>query len=226
MEFEAVYASFMQSHVQRRSGERRGRLLSRDFHGEKLFLRKVWMPLMGNLDGLHPEYEISDWRGRPYYADYAWQSPWGITVLFEIKGFGKHVRDMDRNGYCNELNREVFLQAMGYRVVCLAYDDVADRPEVCLTLLRLYFSQFHTANAPMSTNLLGEKEVLKFALRQAIAIRPIDVTRHLQVDYRTAKRLLDQLVVKGWLKPIRAGAGVGERIVRYEAVKDAIKYLC
>ena len=223
MEFEMAYAAFMQSHVKRQSGERRGRLESRDFHGEKTFLKNIWWPFKGNFDDLHPEYEIADWRGRPYFADFAWKSPWGFTILFEIKGYGKHIRDMNRSGFSNELNRELFLQSIGYRVVCLAYDDVADRPDLCLTLLRLYFSQFHVANTPLKPSLLGEKEILKFALRQTRAIRPIDVTRHLQVDYRTAKRILAQLVAKGWLTPITTGRR--ERILRYEPAKNALKFL-
>ncbi|MFC5469546.1 hypothetical protein ACFPPD_12505 [Cohnella suwonensis] len=223
MNIETAYSDFMLTHIRMRSGERKGRLESRDFHGEKLFLKQVWWPLKGNLLGLHPEYEIADWRGRSYFADFAWKSPWGLTILFEIKGFGKHVRDMDRNGYNNELNRELFLQAIGYRLVCLTYDDVAERPNQCITLLRLYFSQFHASDAPVTLSLFGEKEVLRFALRQSGAIRPIDVSRYLQTDPRTTKRLLEQLVAKGWLTPVRVGSG--ERIVRYEAAKEAIKYL-
>lgn len=51
------------------------------------------------------------------------------------QGLQTHVQDMDRKRYCEELNRETFLQALGFRVISFAYDDVAHRPELCMTLL-------------------------------------------------------------------------------------------
>ncbi|WP_379156766.1 hypothetical protein [Paenibacillus sp. sgz5001063] len=70
------------------------------------------------LQGLHPEYEVTDWRGRTYFADFAWM-PRYVKLLIEIKGYASHVRDMDRQKYCSELNRETFLFAMGYHVISL-----------------------------------------------------------------------------------------------------------
>ncbi|MNY46886.1 hypothetical protein D3C86_1821090 [compost metagenome] len=64
-----------------------------------------------------------------------------MKLIIEIKGFGPHVRDMDRQKYCNELNRETFLTAMGYQVISFSYDDVAHRPELCITLLRMLISR-------------------------------------------------------------------------------------
>ncbi|WP_336245707.1 hypothetical protein [Paenibacillus apiarius] len=124
MEYEAAHAEWIHSHLERRSGERKGRLERGHQHGEVLFLRNVWWPLLGNFDYLHPEYEVMDWRGRSYFADFAWL-PGHVKVIWEIKGYGSHVRDMDRKKYCEELNRDTFLQGLGFRVVSFAYDDVA-----------------------------------------------------------------------------------------------------
>ncbi|ASA23824.1 hypothetical protein B9T62_25400 [Paenibacillus donghaensis] len=38
------------------------------------------------------------------------------------------VKEMDRQKFCNELNRETFLSGMGYQVICFAYDDVTASP--------------------------------------------------------------------------------------------------
>lgn len=223
MEFEQAYEQFMRFHIERRTGERKGRLLSRNFHGEKLFLKNIWIPLKGNLDHLHPEYEIMDWRGRSYFIDYAWKSPWNITFLLEIKGFAKHVRDMDRNGFNNDTNRELFLQAIGFRVLSFSYDDVSDRPDLCITLLRLYFSQFQAGDAPTKPILLGEKEVIRLAIRLARPFRPIDVSRHLDIDHRTTMKLLRQLIEKGWISLVLRGTG--KRAVLFELAKGALNYL-
>lgn len=217
MHFEQAYEKFMKSHIDRRAGERRGRLVSRNFHGEKLFLQNIWWALKGNLDDLHPEYEIMDWRGRSYFADFAWKPPSPVKLLIEIKSYSHHVRDLDRDGYCRELRRELFNQAMGYRVISFAYDDVEKHPEVCITLLRLYINT-HFANESITSLMnLAETEIIRLSFRNARAIRPIDVVRHLKIDRRTAVNYLLVLCGKGWFNPIR-GAN-GKRIVRYELAK-------
>ncbi|WP_255807645.1 hypothetical protein [Cohnella mopanensis] len=217
IDFEQAYEKFMQAHIGQRSGERRGRLISRNFHGEKLFLQNVWWVLKGNLDDLHPEFEIMDWRGRSYFADFAWKPPGPISLLIEIKSYSKHVRDLDRDGYCRELNRELFNQAMGFRVISFAYDDVANRPELCLTLLRLYISSNIGNDTNTDLMSLAELEIIRLTFRLARPIRPIDVTRHLHIDHRTAVKHLGVLSVKGWLKPI-FGAN-GKRAIRYKLAK-------
>lgn len=60
-----------------------------------MFLKNVWWPLFGNFEDLHPEYEVPDWRGRPYFGDFAYL-PGNLKFMIEIKGFGPHVQDMDR----------------------------------------------------------------------------------------------------------------------------------
>ncbi len=81
MEFDQVHRLWLDTHRNRRSGERKDRLDRGHGHGEQLFLRNVWWPLRGSLDNLHPEYEIADWRGRPYFADFAW-----LMSRFEVSG--------------------------------------------------------------------------------------------------------------------------------------------
>jgi hypothetical protein len=188
-----------------------------------LFLQNVWWPLKGNLDHLHPEYEVMDWRGRSYFIDFAWKSPWNLTILWEIKGYGKHVRDLDRNGFSNDTNRDTFLQAIGYRVVSFAYDDVSDRPDLCLTLLKLFLSQFQTIETPIKPAKLAEKEIIKMALRLARPFRPIDVSRHLEIEYRTSMKYIHCLLDKGWIIPV--ASATGERTVRYELVKGLLNFM-
>lgn len=85
MTFEEEHAAFIRYHLDNRTGERRGRLDRGHRHGESLFLRNVWWPLRGGFEDLHPEYEVLDWRGRSYFADFACL-PGFVKLLFEIKG--------------------------------------------------------------------------------------------------------------------------------------------
>jgi len=215
MNFEEAYAAWLESHLLRRSGERKGRLERGHQHAEKLFLQNIWWLLKGHFDHLHPEYEVLDWRGRAYFIDFAWL-PGYVKIAIEIKGFVPHVRNMDRRRYCDELNREIFLQMLGFRVISFAYDDVCDRPELCITLLRLLLSRYHYGKPSIEPVFRVWKEVMLLAFQLARPIRPSDVREYLDVNYRTAVRYLQELCAQGWLSPIECGKGV--RVMQYEVV--------
>ncbi|WP_409344356.1 DUF559 domain-containing protein [Paenibacillus sp. MBLB4367] len=222
MTFEQAHAAWIGRHLENRTGERRGRLERGHRHAEQQFLQNVWWPLTGGFDDLHPEYEVLDWRGRSYFADFAWL-PGHARLLYEIKGFAAHVQEMDRQKYRNELNRETFLHAMGYRVISFAYDDVEQRPELCITLLRMVLSRYQPSKTPVSRALLAEKELIRLAIQLARPIRPKDVERHFEVDHRTAVQMLRKLCAKGWLQPCIRGQG--ERILSYTLVHGVLDSL-
>lgn len=218
MNFEEAHAAFIKRHLQKRTGERKGRLDRGHREAEKLFCQQVWWELRGHFDDLHPEYEVQDLRGRSFFCDFAW-----ITVvakiIIEIKGFGPHVTDMDRQKYCNELNRETFLTAMGYQVISFAYDDVAYRPELCKTLLRMVLSRYQVTVSPTSIENVIEREVIRLAYTLARPLRPVDVEKHLNINHRTAVRTLQQLCAKNVFEA--APRESGKYIVRYSLRPDA-----
>ncbi|MBD2867339.1 DUF559 domain-containing protein [Paenibacillus arenilitoris] len=220
--FEGQHQSFIQEHLRRRTGERKGRLERGHQAAEKLFCGSVWWPLRGSFDDLHPEYEVLDWRGMSYFCDFAWIKR-TVKLVIEIKGFGPHVRDMDRQKYCNELNRESFLTAMGFQVVSFAYDDVANRPELCITLLRLILSRYETSASSVELLRLKERETIRLACALARPLRPVDVETHLGINHRTAVRTLQTLCEQGWLTAV-TGAG-GKHVVRYELRPNALRLL-
>ncbi|GGF92327.1 DUF559 domain-containing protein [Paenibacillus aceti] len=213
MEFKAAHSDYIQRHIENRTGERRGRLERGHPEAEMLFCRNVWWPLRGSFDDLHPEFEVMDWRGISYFCDFAWL-PGYVKLIIEVKGYGPHVRDMDRQKYCNELNRETFLTAMGYQVISFAYDDVAQRPELCMTLLRMIFSRYQSTASPDHPSAAAEREIIRLAFTLARPLRPIDIERQLNLSHRTAVRTLQTLCHKGYFTPI-AGKN-GKHIVRYE----------
>ncbi|TXK86111.1 DUF559 domain-containing protein [Paenibacillus sp. N3.4] len=222
MTFEQAHATYIHYHLQRRTGERRGRLDRGHREAEKMFCRNVWWDLLGNFDDLHPEFEVLDWRGLSYFCDFAWLTQ-AVKLIIEIKGFGPHVRDMDRQKYCNELNRETFLSAMGFQVLSFAYDDVANRPELCITLLRMVLSRYQSQASPVSLGSVSEKEIIRLASRLARPLRPIDVEAHLNINHRSAVRTLRSLCSKGLFTAATGSAG--KHIVRYELQRGALQHL-
>ncbi|HZG75113.1 MAG TPA: hypothetical protein VEZ72_04590 [Paenibacillus sp.] len=179
VDFETAHEAWLQSHIERRTGERRARLLQKRY-AETLFLRKVWWPIFGSFEGLHPEYEVLDWRGRPYYADFVWV--WGtVRIVIEVKGYGPHVEQMERKKYCEELNRETFMHGAGLLVISVPHDDVERRPEVIESLLRMVLSRYRSEDAPVSRIQLAEREIVLLAHTLGGAVRPIDVA-HFRSD--------------------------------------------
>ncbi|MEK4293535.1 type IV toxin-antitoxin system AbiEi family antitoxin domain-containing protein [Paenibacillus sp. FSL R5-0914] len=221
MHYEQAHETFIEKHLASRNGERRGRLERGHRHAEEMFLQNVWWPLRGDFNDLHPEYEVLDWRGRSYFADYAFL-PGPIKLLFEIKGYAAHVRDMDRLKYCNELNRETFLYGMGYQVISFAYDDVEQRPELCITLLRVVLSRYLIVDAPHGKLLFAEKEIMRLVVRRAGIVRPKDVAEYFAIDPKTVRLMLMKLCEKGWLTPVTRGIGV--KNVEYRLARDVLYY--
>lgn len=69
MGFAEEHHQWLEYHKKRRTGER----LDRGHrHGEQMFVERVWWPIFGHMDNLHPEYDVSDWRDRPYFVDLVW----------------------------------------------------------------------------------------------------------------------------------------------------------
>jgi DNA-binding CsgD family transcriptional regulator len=221
MNYEQAHEAFMKQHLASRTGERRGRLERGHRHAEQLFLQNVWWPLRGDFCDLHPEYEVLDWRGRSYFADFAFL-PGPVKLLFEIKGYAAHVRDMDRLKYCNELNRETFLYGIGYQVISFAYDDVEQRPELCITLLRVVLSRYLIVDAPRGRLLLAEKEIMRLVIRNAGTVRPKEVADYFTLDPKTVRVMLKSLCEKGWLTPVTRGIGI--KNVEYRLARDVLYY--
>ncbi|HEX7055680.1 MAG TPA: hypothetical protein VF260_00585 [Bacilli bacterium] len=217
--FEDAYNDWLRSHLHKRSGERKGRLERGHQHAEKLFLQNVWWPLFGHFHHLHPEYEILDWRGRPYFLDFAWL-PGHVKIAFEIKGFGPHVRDMDRKHYCYELNRETFLQSLGFRVVAIPYDDVAERPDLLVSLLRALLGQFAAVSKNFDRFTRIERDVLLLAMGMNKPVRPIEIAAALHINRRTAVSALQSLCRKGRLQAIYGGRAT--KVCRYEPVRQGL----
>lgn len=215
--FESAHAVFVQQHLDLRSGERRGRLERGHQYAEKLFLEKVWWPLFGNFEHLHPEYEIYDWNRRSQFLDFAFITTRGDQIGIECDGFQSHIKDMDRERFSYALNRDTFLTGMGWKMLHFAFDDIQHRSEVCRMLLQMSVMPMMVGTPPQITLTPMQKDVLKLAWRLGRAIRPKDVMEVYDLSFRPARNVLKQLVESGLMTP-RAN---GKQIRGYELETNA-----
>jgi len=215
MGFSEEHSKWMEYHMSRRTGERKNRLERGHGHGERMFLEQVWWPMFGQMNDLHPEYEVADWRGRPYFIDFVWK-PGQVRFAIEVKGYGPHVQNMDRTRYRQELNRETFLQIAGFRLVAVPYDDLEATPELPISLLKSLLTPCLVKNAEGEQFARFEREIMLMAIRCDGYIRPIDLVHELKINQRTVMKHVESLCEKGKLKPIRAGAS--SKVCRYEYI--------
>lgn len=216
--FDEAHQRFLEHHLSLRKGERRGRLERGHGHGEKLFLEKVWWPLKGSFDRLHPEYELLDWRNRPFFGDFVYFTRGGAgKIIIEVKGYASHVKELDRQGHANECKRELFLEGLGFRVVSIAYDDIRDQPLLLVALMRMLLSQYESDQEAVPKLSYAENELIRLSLTLARPIRPIDVQDRLRMSYRRTVRMLNKLSDQGWFRPEK-GEG-GRRVVRYALIR-------
>lgn len=213
MDFEKAHGIFMHYHLRNRTGDRRSTLERGHGEAETLFCQNVWWPLRGDFRDLHPQFEVLDWRGRSYYCSFAFITP-HLRLIIEVKPFSTYTTEMDRQKYCNDLNRETFLFAMGYQVISFACDDVVHRPELCKALLRMVINRYLSEPHSTSISSVTEREIIRFACMLARPLRPIDVKTHLRLNHRTALRFLHSLCDKGLLIPVTGSQG--KHVVKYE----------
>ncbi|WP_342477210.1 RAP domain-containing protein [Paenibacillus sp. FSL H7-0350] len=219
MGFAEEHQRWLEYHKKRRAGEHLDRLDRGHRHGEQMFVERVWWPIFGNLDDLHPEYEVADWRGRPYFVDFVWK-PGQVKFAIEIKGYGPHVQNTDRTRYRQELNRETYLQIAGYRVIAIPYDDLESAPEQTISLLKALLTpcllKQRAEGGRQYTRI--ERDILHMASRMNGMIRPVDVVKGLGINRRTATKHLTTLCDKGKFKPVLTPGS--NRICRYELVQS------
>lgn len=218
--FEQAHKEWIEGHLKRRSGERKGRLERGHQHGEKLFTQQIWWPIQGHFEHLHPEYEVLDWRGRPFYLDFAWL-PGHVKLAIEVKGFGPHVLEMDRKRYSYELNRETYLQTLGFRVVSVCYDDVAYQPELLISLLRSLLGRYLIVSNQVEELGRIERDILKLAYSFNKPLHPVDVVNELEMNRRTAVRYLQSLCHKGRMRPLQDSHST--KVCRYQVIRHQLK---
>ncbi|RAU97952.1 hypothetical protein DQG13_18365 [Paenibacillus sp. YN15] len=199
MSFEKEHRKWMEHHLSARKGERLDALKRGHGYGNRLFAEQVWWPLAGGFQGLHPEYEVKDWRGRSYFVDFMWIAG-TLRVALEVMDYGSH--GMDRTKYRMDLNRGLFLQTQDCVVFYIALDELKENPSFILYALR-------TSLAPyLSAADGGDKRNTDKGFSR--------VERELELHNMTVIKYCRRLVEKGKLQPIAKGQS--GRVVYYQYV--------
>ncbi|WP_205699931.1 DNA-binding response regulator [Cohnella luojiensis] len=202
MSFESAHSLFMDKHKKGRRGERLRRLIEGHSHGEKMLLEKVWWPAFQNFDGLHPEYEVSDFKDGNRFLDFAFLSG-NIMLNIELDGYNSHAKEISRTKFSDNLMRQNHLILDGWKVIRFSYDDVNDRPRMCQQILLQFIGRWvnHRQVDQLSDLSAEERDILRLGLRKANKLYVSDVCLHLKIGDKKARKLLHRLLDQQFLLP-------------------------
>jgi hypothetical protein len=216
LSFKVEHDKWIELHMAKRHGERKDALRRGHGYGNCIFVEKIWWLLMGHFTGLHPEYEVRDWRGRSYFVDFMWIVG-GHFFVFEIMDYGSH--GMDRTKYRMDLNRGLFLQSQDNRYIEISLDELKENPTFVLNMLRSILAPFLTAVIERNGDIVHkfnkvERDLMRLAIRNHRVVRPARSARELELHKETVIKYCRILVEKGKFRAVPSGDN--GRVYRYE----------
>jgi len=207
--YEQQIEEWLQSNIVEEHNPRRRELLCKGLgHGTIEFLRTIWLPGVGNLQHLYPEWEVIDFGNGYRYIDLAYM-PGNAKGAIEIQGYGPHARDLDVRRFKDLCRRHCLLALDGWTLLPIAYPSITDEPKQCQQLVLSFIGKFIASETQGPLSWL-EAETVRFAHRLLRPFTPLDLAAHLRVSERTVRRILHRLIelqlldVAGGQKRIRS----------------------
>lgn len=223
MSYEIEHEKWIQWHLNQRKGERKDALKRGHGYGNRLFVEKIWWPLVGSFHSLHPEYEVLDWRGRSYFVDFMWILG-DLRFAIEIMDYGSHGKD--RTKYRMDLNRGLFLQSQQCHLVSIPLDELKSNPLFISAILRNMWAPYFTSDRPNTSTLQSfgktERMLIRYAARNKRIIRPAKAAVELELHKQTVIKYCRELVRKGKLRPLPSG-NTG-KVYKYELSGSIINF--
>lgn len=183
-----------------------------------LFLESVWWPAVRNFEYLAPEFEVDDFRDGKRFIDFAYLRH-SYRIGFEIDGYGPHWRDANRWQFADHLMRQNHLVVDGWKIIRFSYDDLKEKPRHCQQLVHQFLGKWFSHPVISEGKRLSphEKEIVRFALRKQQPLTLSNVSLHLSVCDKYARKLLRGLADSGIVQPVSGT----KRIHAYRLVQTA-----
>lgn len=219
MKFEEAHEAFIESHAQRRSGDRLYHLKKGHAHAERLFLKAAWWVAFGNFDHLHPEYEVYDFKDGKRYLDFAYILGF-IKICIEIDGFGPHWQNMSNEKFSDDRMRQNYLSLDRWIILRFSYDDLVYHPRQCQQILQQQLGLLLGNRSNMNLNHF-EHEIIRYGLKTTGIMNVHEIHEHLMISEKAARKILKGMVEKQLIRPI----GGPTRIHSYQLVYEVVHKL-
>jgi hypothetical protein len=161
-------------------------------HGTLEFLKAIWLPTIGNLEHLYPEWEVRDLNNGYRYLDLAYR-PCGAKGCIEIQGYRSHARDIEAWRFKDLCMKQALLGLDDWLFLPIAYLSIKEEPEVCRQLVLSFVGKF--VGMPITMKLgPAEVETIRFARRLLRPFTSAELSMHLQRSERQIRRTLHTLI--------------------------------
>lgn len=196
--FEEEFENWLNRHIEReKNARRRERLRNGLSHGTIVFLRTIWFPIVGNLEDLHPEYEVRDFNGGYRYLDLAYMRG-GAKGCIEIQDYRSHARDIEAGRFKDLCMKQALLVLDDWFFLPIAYLSIRDDPEICKQLVLSFIGKFLSMDTAHALNW-AEAETLRFSRRLLRPFTAEELARNLQLTVRHTRTVLHSLVNRKFL---------------------------
>jgi len=195
MNFEQAYEQFMEKHISEATGFRKERLLSGLGYGEKLFVKDGWWEAIGNFDYLYPEYMVRDFVDGFRFLDFAYVR-YPYFIVFEVDGFGPHLKDMTPDEFTDERDRQNSLVMDGWIVYRFTVKKLRERPRDCQRQLQQIMGIYYGEEGLSARLTPQEQTLIHRAGIHGDVFTPTDVADWLDISTRQARTHLHRLVDK------------------------------
>lgn len=179
-----------------------------------------WGPCMKyNFEGLTAEYPLKDFKGGLRFIDFMYVMGL-IRLLIEIDGYTTHARDISRGDFNDHLTRQNDLLLNGWFLLRFSTDMVERQPEQCRSQLMQALGYLWSRHQPLTDrgdNMLWSQrknELYRLAKQRGGMLRPIDISKELNVHRFTAVQWMKRFAEEGMFSAIQAG-GSRQRITAY-----------
>lgn len=184
------------------ASDRRKEMLEKDLAGELLLLKEVLVPVLGSLEDVEMEYELTSMSGFRIYADFCLLK---YRMILEVEGFVVHAESITRSRFDTERMRIRTFAEQGYIYVPFTWDELVKQPDVCRRALYAIIGRLGGEQSRHSKLSVRENAVLRYMLLMKRSICLADVRRCLRVSTPTCRRVLKSLIREGYLMQASGG---------------------
>ncbi|WP_235550434.1 DNA-binding response regulator [Paenibacillus sp. Soil750] len=189
-----IYESWLEKQRKNLGGEALRRLNEGHAHNEKLFVHNLWLPAVGNLDFLHAEYEVTNFRDGFFYLDFAYIRP-PYLINWEVDDFSSHAKLVTRRSFEYERERQNQLILNGWQIYRFPLDAIKEKPRRCQQLIQQVLGKLYGGGVTTDVKLsLKQREILRFATQIQRPFMPQEICELLAIKGQHAWKLLHELV--------------------------------
>lgn len=209
--FEAAFQRWMETQIRQSKGERRARLKKGLGHAEYTFVSRLWWPAFGNLDHLHAEFEVHDFKDGVRYLDFAFILP-GLKLCIEIDGFSTHGRNLTRWQFDDQLDRQNDLILDDWKILRFSYDRIKENPRYCQQKLLQALGRWGARKPELDLKDPIDLSIVNLMSLRGCAMSPTEISKELGWRNNTIAIHLKQLSQKHLVVPAKTNA---KRTTRY-----------